>query len=169
MKIRPVAEGELPALAALAKRTWLAAFGGSVSSEEAAIEVEQTRSEDYFRAALPTDTVLVAEEDGELVGYVKFGDVRIPEVDVLPGDQGIHRIYVETGKQGRGIGRELVEAALSHPRLRGAPRVYLEVWEENAVAVGFYESFGFRRVGRTRFTIGSSDVGEDLVMVRDQW
>lgn len=168
MKIRPVTEADLPPLADLARRTWLDAFGDSVSADDAAAEAEDTRSEEYFRAALRTDTILVAEADGQLVGYVKFGEVEIPEVDAEPGDGGLHRVYVETAQHGRGIGRELVHAALSHPRLQAAPRVYLQVWEENRTAVGLYESLGFRTVGTTRVTIGTNEVGEDLVMVLER-
>ena len=168
MRIRPVTEADLPPLADLARRTWLDAFGDSVSADDAAAEAEDTRSEEYFRAALRTDTILVAEADGQLVGYVKFGEVEIPEVDAEPGDGGLHRVYVETAQHGRGIGRELVHAALSHPRLQAAPRVYLQVWEENRTAVGLYESLGFRTVGTTRVTIGTDEVGEDLVMVLER-
>lgn len=168
MKIRPVNEADLPPLADLARRTWLDAFGDSVSADDAAAEAEDTRSEEYFRAALRTDTILVAEADGQLVGYVKFGEVEIPEVDAEPGDGGLHRVYVETAQHGRGIGRELMHAALSHPRLQAAPRVYLQVWEENRTAVGLYESLGFRTVGTTRVTIGTNEVGEDLVMVLER-
>lgn len=168
MKIRPVTEADLPPLADLARRTWLDAFGDSVNADDAAAEAEDTRSEEYFRAALRTDTILVAEADGQLVGYVKFGEVEIPEVDAEPGDGGLHRVYVETAQHGRGIGRELVHAALSHPRLQAAPRVYLQVWEENRTAVGLYESLGFRTVGTTRVTIGTNEVGEDLVMVLER-
>ena len=168
MRIRPVTEADLPPLADLATRTWLDAFGDSVSADEAAAEAEDTRSEEYFRAALRTDTILVAEADGQLVGYVKFGEVEIAEVDAEPGDGGLHRVYVETAQHGRGIGRELVHAALSHPRLQAAPRVYLQVWEENRTAVGLYESLGFRTVSTTRVTIGANEVGEDLVMVLER-
>lgn len=168
MRIRPVTEADLPPLADLARRTWLDAFGDSVSADDAAAEAEDTRSEEYFRAALRTDTILVAEADGQLVGYVKFGEVEIPEVDAEPGDGGLHRVYLETAQHGRGIGRELVHAALSHPRLQAAPRVYLQVWEENRTAAGLYESLGFRTVGTTRVTIGTNEVGEDLVMVLER-
>ena len=168
MRIRPVTEADLPPLADLARRTWLDAFGGSVSEDEAAAYADATRSEDYFRAALSNDTILVAEEEGKVVGYVKFGDVQIPEVDAKPGDAGLHRVYVETALQGRGIGRKLVGGALSHPRLHAASRVFLEVWEENRAAVRLYESFGVRTVGTTRVKIGTEDVGEDLVMVLER-
>jgi diamine N-acetyltransferase len=168
LKVRAAEEADVPAISALAKRTWADAFGSSVSSEDRAAELEKTRSEEYFRSALAADTILVAELDGDLVGYVQFGDVRIPEVEAQPCDQGLHRVYVETDLHGRGIGRELVNAALAHPRLAAARRVYLAVWEKNANAIGLYESLGFRTVGTTRFTVGSGEVAEDLVMVLER-
>ena len=167
LNLRAAEEADLPELFALAKRTWADAFGSSLSTEDLAAELETTRSEEYFRTALVADTILVAELDGDLVGYVQFGDVTIPEVDARPGDRGLHRVYVETGLQGRGIGRALMDAALSHPRLAGAERIYLAVWDENEPARRLYESLGFRAVGTTRFTI-AGEAMEDLVLVLDR-
>ena len=166
--IRPATSSEVPALSALARRTWSDAFGQSVDSRAEAIELEQTRSEAYFIRALHDKTILVAERNGALVGYVQFGDVEIPEVDVERGDQALQRLYVESASQGEGVGRELLDAALEHPRLASARRIYLQVWEENVSAIRLYESFGFRTVGRTTFTIGSAQLAEDLVMVLDK-
>ena len=165
--IRPASLSDAPALSELAKRTWSDAFGGSVSPDDEAVELENTRSEPYFIDALRETTILVAEGDGALLGYVQFGDVDIPEVEARPGDQGLHRIYVETALQGRGLGRRLLNAALQHPRLADASRIYLTVWEKNERAFRLYESFGFRTVGTTTFTIGSGEVAEDLVMLLD--
>jgi predicted N-acetyltransferase YhbS len=58
-----------------------------------------------------------------LIGYVQFGDVNISELEPLPGDQELHRLYVATDLQGQGVGRRLTEAALRHPRLAGASRI----------------------------------------------
>lgn len=102
------------------------------------------------------------------MGYVQFGDVDIPEVEVQPGDQELHRIYVETAMHGQGLGRQLMDAALGHPRLADAPRIYLTVWEQNERAVRLYESLGFENVGTTTVTIGSTEVGQDLVMLLDR-
>jgi diamine N-acetyltransferase len=165
--IRPARLSDVPALSALANRTWSDAFGDGVSPDDEAAELEETRSETYFADVLRTKTILVAEEDGALLGYVQFGDVGIPDVQVQPGDQGLQRLYVETALQGRGLGRRLLEAALQHPRLAEAKRIFLQVWDENERAVRLYESFGFTRVGTTSFTIGS-EVMEDLVMLLDR-
>jgi diamine N-acetyltransferase len=165
--IRPARASDVPALSALAKRTWSDAFGDGVSLDDEAAELQETRSEAYFAEALRTKTLLVAEEDGALLGYVQFGDVGIPEVQAKPGDQGLQRVYVETALQGRGLGRRLVEAALQHPPLAEAKRVFLQVWDENERAVRLYESLGFRKIGTTTFTIGS-EVMEDVVMLLDR-
>ncbi len=148
--IRPARTDDVPALADLARRTWLDAFGATVSPENAAAEAAEGRSEQRFHTVLEERTILVADENGALVGYVEFGDGEL------------NRLYVETELQGRGIGRALLDAALAHPRLANAERVVLQVWDENTRAVGLYESVGFRRTGTKRFTIGD-EIVEDAV------
>ncbi len=168
LDVRTAEPDDIPALSILAKRTWADAFGYTVSPEEQAVELDEKRSERYFREAFSEDTILVAEQNGKLVGYVQFGDVKIPEVETWAGDQEVHRVYVDTALHGRGIGRELVGAALSHARLAEAKRVFLQVWEKNKNAIGLYESLGFKVIGTTKFTIGSGEVVEDLVMLLDK-
>jgi ribosomal protein S18 acetylase RimI-like enzyme len=165
--IRPGRSSDVPALSELAKRTWSDAFGDGLRPDDEAAELAETRSEAYFAKALRETTILVAEHDGALVGYVQFGDVGIPEVQVQPGDQGLHRLYVETSLQGRGLGRRLMKAALRHPRLAEARRIFLQVWDKNERAVRLYESVGFEKVGTTTLSIGS-EVMEDLVLVLDR-
>jgi ribosomal protein S18 acetylase RimI-like enzyme len=165
--IRPARSSDVPALSELAKRTWSDAFADAVSPDGEAAELEETRSEPYFANALREETILVAEADGALVGYVQFGDVGISEVQVQPGDQGLQRLYVETALQRRGLGRKLLAAALQHPRLAEARRIFLQVWDRNERAVRLYESFGFEKVCTTTFTIGS-ELMEDVVMLLDR-
>jgi hypothetical protein len=69
--IRPATPNDVPALSVLAKRTWCEAFGSSVSLDQAAAELEETRSEAYFTRALREQTILVAEKNDALVGYVR--------------------------------------------------------------------------------------------------
>jgi len=166
-RIRAAGSDDVSALSTLAKRTWSDAFAGGVSPVDEEAELNDGRSEGYFADALQDKTILVAELDSALLGYVQFGDVSIPEVDARPGDQGLQRLYVETAFQGRGTGRRLLEAALRHPRLASANRIFLTVWDENEPAVRLYESFGFQRFGKTAFTVGAEAM-EDIVMVLDR-
>ena len=59
-----------------------------------------------------------------------------------------------------------MDAALAHPRLVSAARIYLQVWHRNERAIRLYESLGFRVVGTTTFRIGVGELAEDLVMLR---
>lgn len=88
------------------------------------------------------------------------------DIDHQPGDRGLHRVYVDTAHQGRGIGRRLTKAALAHPRLADANRVFLQVWDANERAISLCASLGFKRIGTTRFLVGDHEM-EDAVHVRD--
>ena len=71
LQIREATPADVHALSELAKRTWSDAFGGSVSPDDEAVELEETRSETYFIGTLKEKTILVAERSDTLVGYVQ--------------------------------------------------------------------------------------------------
>jgi ribosomal protein S18 acetylase RimI-like enzyme len=164
--IRSVEATDIHALAALAARTYAETFGASMSAEDLAAQLKATRSEDYFRNALREDTILVAVIDGAITGYVQLSDVRISIEGAGPSDQELFALYVGGEWQGRGIGKALLEAALAHERLRRAPRIFLDVWDANARAIGLYTRFGFKPAGRRDFAVEGRAVGSDLVMMR---
>ena len=57
-------------------------------------------------------------------------------------------LYVSTGYQGSGVGKGLLEAALTHARgLSGLEQLYLVVGEHNTRARRLYESLGFKPFG----------------------
>lgn len=168
MLIRAVATGEIGELAALASRTYAEAFGASMSAADLAVQLAATRSETYFRSAVQADAILIAVVEGGLVGYVQLSDVRIPIEGAGLEDQELFALYVDVARQGQGIGKALMEAALRHERFMRARRIYLDVWDENARAIALYARFGFKAVGRRDFVVDGRVVGSDLVMMRDQ-
>jgi ribosomal protein S18 acetylase RimI-like enzyme len=166
--IRPVHVDEVGALASLAARTYAQTFGASMSAEDLAAQLKATRSEDYFRRVVGHDVVLVALIDGALAGYIQLSDVRIPVTDARSTDQELFALYVAPERQGRGIGKALMQAALGHERMRRAARIFLDVWDENVRAITLYTRFGFEPAGRRDFVVDGRVVGSDLVMVRSQ-
>ena len=90
---------------------------------------------------------LAARDAGVLVGY---GGVAL-----LPGRRGqqaeaeIHTIGVEPARQGRGIGRALLDGLLAAADGIGAT-TYLEVRVDNAPAQGLYRGAGFTVLGTRR-------------------
>lgn len=166
MIIRPVRVDDIAALSSLASCSYAAAFGASMSAEDLAAQLKATRSEIYFRDAMLDDTILVAVIDDAIVGYVQLSDLRIPIENAGAADQELFALYVSGERQGQGIGTSLLQAALAHERFVRAPRVYLDVWDENTRAIGLYARFGFIPAGRRDFVVDERVVGTDLVMLR---
>ncbi|MFD1524862.1 GNAT family N-acetyltransferase, partial [Halolamina salina] len=100
---------------------------------------------------------LVADDDG-VVGFANAGPARDWESDPDDPDAFFSRLYVAPDRWGEGVGSELA-AHVAH-RLRGAghERVWLEVFDGNDRARGFYESLGFERIGSVTETFGGTEV-----------
>jgi hypothetical protein len=75
-RIRPARTNDLPALSALAKRTWADAFAAGVSPDDTQAELEAGRSENYFVSALREKTILVAEGLYGRFGFQTVGTTR---------------------------------------------------------------------------------------------
>lgn len=93
----------------------------------------------------PNVAVMVAEDEGETIGYVYAGLEGIDYMS-LRGPAGVlYDIVVDPTRRGHGIGRKLLEAALSFLKARGAPRAVLSTATQNSAAQHLFESAGFRR------------------------
>ncbi len=89
--------------------------------------------------------VLVAERDGEVVGYV-FAGIEPRSWKELRDTAGfIHDVSVAEDARGEGIAARLIEAAAEWLEARGMPRVMLWTAEQNEAAQHLFERLGFRR------------------------
>lgn len=93
----------------------------------------------------PNKTVLVADDDGSVVGYA-FGAVEGHDFLAFRGPAGVlHDLIVAADYRGRGVGRLLLNAALDFFKSRGVPRVVLSTAEQNGTAQRLFATMGFRR------------------------
>ena len=126
MTVRVATEADVPAVAALDA----AVFGADAWSAQ---QVREELTGDGRRAWV------VGEP---LVGYTvtwRSGDV----VD-------LNRIAVRPEDRGRGLARQLLDAALEASRADRADRVLLEVAATNTAALALYASAGFVEIDRRR-------------------
>ena len=165
--MRPAGPEDAAALAALATRLRSAARARRRSPRARGPYLQTGRSPAYFRRVLGERTILVAVAEAQLVGYAQFGPVTLREVRPDTSNRALNRLHVATSLEGRGIGRRLMHAALSHPELAGAPRIFVRVSEQNERALALYAHLGFRRAAAGYFTTGAAPPG-DLVMVLDR-
>ena len=93
-------------------------------------------------AAINAAGIFVAEEDGQIVGYVT--------TRVDPGAKvgGIPNFAVLPAYQQRGIGRKLLEKAVAYLAAEGMQFARIETLAQNEVGAHFYPKFGFQEVAR---------------------
>lgn len=117
----------------------------------------------FFEGRRQPADVLVAEDDGSVVGYAELEQqIGIPShAHVLT----VGGLAVDPVAQGRGVGRELVEAAVAEARTRGARKVTLRVLGPNARARSLYHRCGFVVEGvlRAEFVLDGRDVADVLM------
>jgi len=93
----------------------------------------------------PNVIILVAEQDGEVIGYTYSG-VEGNDYMALRGPAGVvYDIVVDPAHRKQGVGQMLLGATLDALKARGSPRVVLSTAERNASAQRLFDRAGFRR------------------------
>ena len=92
----------------------------------------------------PNSLVIVAEDEGAVVGYL-FADIEGTSWMDLRGPCGfVHDIYVDASARHRGAGRALMHAALEWFRSKDRSQVVLWTKTRNEHAQRLFATLGFR-------------------------
>lgn len=103
----------------------------------------------------PSRALIVAEKDGDVVGYAV--------VMVVEGEAHLMNLAVRAGSRGQGVGRALAVRAMERAAGMGAQLITLEVRPGNVAAISLYERLGMRSVGlRPGYYL---DTGEDALIM----
>ena len=93
-------------------------------------------------AAINAAGIFVAEEDGQIVGYIST------RIDPATKVGGIPNFAVLPAYQQRGIGSKLLEEAVAYLAAEGMRFARIETLAQNDVGAHFYPKFGFQEVAR---------------------
>ena len=144
-----VSPGRPDAAAALARlhvEVWRATYR-DYATPEALSRLDEARRLPYWQGALSTEVpgagVLVAGQDGALLGVVSYGP---SEHEAFEGRTEIKHLYVAGNAQGRGIGRRLLTTVLNDEEA-ARPGVALAVVRQNERAQEFYKVMGGAEIG----------------------
>ena len=131
--------------------------------EEFTLTVDQQRQILTDAPCAACAVCFVAEADGQIIGEINFkcGTRRAFSHVATLG------MSVKSEWRRKGVGRELLEAALEWAPTAGIKRVELYVYARNAPAIALYERTGFVHEGRRRNYIREgTEYLDDLVMAR---
>lgn len=110
--------------------------------EHAAFESDRLERRSFRHAVRsPTISLLVAEAEGRLVGYLMNLRRRNASATHLGS------IAVAPDAAGNGVGKRLLAEAEADAAAHGAKRLRLEVRADNDAARGLYETLGYRDTG----------------------
>jgi ribosomal protein S18 acetylase RimI-like enzyme len=138
--IRPATPDDAEAVARVHVETWRAAYVHALPAEGLA-SLSVTQRTEIHRRSPP----VVAEVDGEIVGFVSVGPGTDPDTD---GE--LYAIYVLPDHWGSGVGRALMQAGEERLRQLGHQHAILWVLEDNPRARRFYEAAGWTQSGTRR-------------------
>lgn len=166
--IRLCAPGDEDALALIGQATFLETFAGVLGGKDIVAHCAQAHSPDLYRAWLSDSDYalwLVEMSPGQApIGFMVVAPPQLPLADTT-NDLELKRIYLLGKFQGGGLGKQLVSTAIAHSQAASAKRLLLGVYAQNHSAIGFYERFGFRKVGARKFSVGGRDYDDHIMGV----
>lgn len=165
MKIRYGTTDDARMLSELGAKTFYDTFArdNTPANIEAYLKASFSPEIQFNELSEPDNIFLIIESENKPIGYAQLilnsKDKSINRTKPLE----IRRIYASKEYQGKGVGKELMQATIREARQRGCDCVWLGVWEKNQRAIDFYKKWGFREVGTHLFSVGD-DPQNDYVM-----
>lgn len=171
-QVLPINVDYAGALANLAKRLFLEAYGLDVKSLPAS-------AEEYLNSEFSIDaqtkelsdtrmfTYMAFEKRGggdtattTPIAYCQLRDHKHEHNDVIDDPDAIElkRLYVDQHYHGFGVGKRLILQSVAKAKELDKKTIWLAVWDNNANAIGFYERQGFRKVGKRQLNMGEHTV-----------
>ena len=154
-------------LSAAGRRLFTQAYGPHSEPDDLAVHIEQYFGRDSVAAELqePDVTYTMAIDDDAVAGFIKLRRGAAPEAIPAADTVEVQQLYVDAERQRRGVGRALMDRAVSVAVEEGRAGLWLSVWQLADWATAFYESYGFRTVGTAEFWLGRTRYMDYLMWV----
>lgn len=151
MVIRPAEAGDGTSIGLVHVRTWQSAYRGLLP-QPYLDGLDAHQRGDYWQHYLsegtpPGEVVVVAEEEGTVVGFASVGPSRDEDAN---GEGEVWAIYLLADRWGQGIGKALMDAALDSLRQAGFTVATLWALDANERARRFYEAGAWAPDGATK-------------------
>lgn len=166
LHIRRAVAADAERLAHNMSEWFLAAYAHASSAENTAafVAANFAAAKQATEIADPQIVTLVAETDGEMVGYAQVRFATPPPTCITgPDPAEVGRFYFAPAHHGRGGAAQLMRAVRAVARERGRRWLWLLVWQEAPQAIRFYAKQGFEIAGTAVFLVGD-DRKADWVM-----
>lgn len=154
-------EQDIPIIQQLAHQIWPVTYGSLMSADRLQYMLQLIYSVEALQHQMQElgHTFLLATIGEQPVGFASFSATAAPNIYKL------HKIYISTHIQGKGIGKSLVDEVVDRITPLQAVALILNVKRDNP-ARSFYEKLGFVITREEDIDIGNGYFMNDYVMKR---
>lgn len=142
INIRKAKKSDIKQIATIKVEGWRQAYGDIIANdylENMSVSKEMTK---YANNYYSLDTVFVAEQDNEILGFCRIYDYNNSPYKDIEIDCEIREIYVRPNIKRMGIGSKIFKYVLNYLKNKGKKKLYLGVFESNYKSRKFYEKMG---------------------------
>jgi ribosomal protein S18 acetylase RimI-like enzyme len=160
IKVEKFNEGNFETIRAIAKEVWPIAYGAILSSAQLDYMMDMMYSVPSLQSQVNEmqHHFIIAKENDEALGFASF-EFNYAGTNAVK----IHKIYIYTRHQGRGIGKQLLDYIATEAKKIQQNKLSLNV-NRNNTALNFYQRLGFILVKEEDIAIGNGYLMEDYVM-----
>lgn len=159
IQFREAGISDIPLIRELAHATWKTTYPDILPEEQMNYMLEMMYSTSSLNHQINQQKhrFLFAMDDGRPVAFASWSEMAIK------GSYRLHKIYVSATRQGKGIGKKLIERIIQTIQPEGSAVLELNVNRHNK-AKDFYLRQGFRIVREEDIDIGNGYFMNDYVM-----
>lgn len=157
--IKAAGKGDITAIEQLARRIWPATYSNILTPEQLNYML------DYFYTPAALENQMMNQGHSFIISTLDDVPVGFASWSLIDqsGIYKLHKLYVDTTIQGKGIGKKLVDYIEEKLLADKAPALRLNVNRHNK-ARNFYEKLGFIIIGEEDVDIGHGIYQMDYVM-----
>ena len=159
ISIRLAGSEDIPLIVNLANEIWPITYKDILTPDQLAYMMEMIYSPASLRKQMQESRhqfIIIFDETNDL-GFASYSPIKAKEVFKL------HKIYVLTNQQGKGLGKRIVDWIIHEITAVGAHALQLNVNRFNK-AKQFYEKLGFGVIGEEDIDIGNGYFMNDFIM-----
>ena len=165
IRISSSSMADVGVLSSTGRRLFVQAYGEISGAEDLAAHVDEYFSEQAVANEIGKKDVqyFLASDGDDVAGFLKIRRGEIPDAVPASAATEVQQLYVDAVHQRKGIGRLLMDHAITVAKQKSDDGVWLSVWQDADWAISFYEAYGFWIVGTTDFRLGGSSYTDYLM------
>lgn len=164
ISIIPASLNDAALIAQISRETFYDTYAADNTKEDMDLYLSTKFADEQIVAEIedPLNVFLLAYVGDTLAGYIKLKDSTHASLGTDPALE-VARFYAHKNFHGKGVGKAMMQACVTHAQSLERQWLWLVVWKQNPRGIQFYQSAGFSICAEAIFVLGE-DVQHDWVM-----